>query len=113
MSVVARQLDRPRVLVLRPLRGERLGGAVVGDGGCHQHDVDVGQSQGGVQHRIRGRRRDRLDAVRRVDGEVRGEEDHLGAAAARFGGERDAHAAGGPVAEVADGVERLSACRRR
>ena len=56
----------------------------------------------------RGRRLDDLDARRRRHGEVRREQRHVGAAAARLGGEGDAHAARGAVAEEADGVERLA-----
>ena len=35
---------------------------VVGDGGGEQRDVDVGERERGVEHRLGGRRRDRLDA---------------------------------------------------
>ena len=55
-----------------------------------------------------GRRLDHLDAVRRRDGEVGGEQGHLRTTPLRLGGEGDAHPTGGAVAEEADGVDRLA-----
>ena len=81
---------------------------VVGDRGGEQRDVDVVERERGVEHRLRGRGRDRLDAGGRRDGEVRGEQDDLGAAPARLLGERDAHPPGRAVADEADGVDRLA-----
>ena len=102
------ELDRPRLGVLRALRLRGLGGPVVGDGGGHEDEIDVRTGQRLVQERLRGRRLDDLDAVRRLDGEVRREQRDAGAAAAGLLGERDAHPAGGAVADEADGVERLA-----
>ena len=55
---------------------------------------------------------DHLDTCRRGHREVRGEQRHVGAAAARLLGERDAHAAGRAVADEAHGVERLARAAR-
>ena len=90
------------------LARERRGRPVVGDGGGEQRDVDVGERERGVEHRLGGRRRDRLDAGRRRHGEVRGEQHDVGAAPPGLLGERDAHPAGGAVADEADRVERLA-----
>ena len=90
------------------LAGDRVRGPVVGDRGREQRDVDVGERERGVEHRLGGRRRDRLDAGGRRDGEVRGEQDDLRAAPARLLGERDAHPARRAVADEAGRVERLA-----
>ena len=60
-----------------------------------------------------GRRFDHLDARGRGHGEVRRQQRHLRAAATSFGGDRDAHAARGAVAEEADGVDAARVCRPR
>ncbi len=98
--------------VLRPLARKRLGRPIVGDRGGKQQHVDIGKCERGVAHRLCGRRRNRLDAVGRRDRQVRCEQDHLGAAAARLLGQRDPHPPRRAVAEVAHAVERLarSAC---
>ena len=112
MSARRLELDRPAAVVLRPLGRERLGRPVVGDSGGEQRDIDVRERERRVEHRLGGRRRDRLDPVRRADRQVRREQDHLGAAPACLLGERDAHPAGGAVAEEADAVERLARAAR-
>ena len=81
---------------------------VVGDRRREQGDVDVGERQRGVEHQLRGGGRDRLDPGGRRHGEIGGQQDDLGAPAPRLVRERDAHPAGGAVAEEADGVDRLA-----
>ncbi len=107
------ELDRPGLVALRALPREGGGRAVVGDGGGEERDVDVCERECGVEHRLGGRGRDRLDAVRRGNGEVRGEQHHLGPAAPRLLGQRDAHAAGGAVADEPGRVEGLAGAAGR
>src|SRR5579872_654145 len=76
------ELDRPRDAVLRALRHERRRRPVVGDGGRHDHDVRFRA----VRERLLlelggGGCLDDLDAGRRRDCEVRGEQRHVRAAA--------------------------------
>src|SRR3984893_2810591 len=111
---VGGRLERhlPLLLVLRALSGRRFRRPVGGDGGGHQDHVSVAPRHGFVQHR-RGRRSlDDLDASRRRNCEIRCEERHLGAALPRFLCESHPHPTGGPVAEEADGVERLTGSAR-
>ena len=61
----------------------------------------------------RSRRLDELDAGRRRDGEIRAEQRHARAAAPRLGGERDAHAPRGAVADEPHGIDRLPRPARR
>ena len=61
----------------------------------------------GVEHRFRGRRVDRLHARGRRDGEIRGEQRHVGSTAPRLLGERDAHASGRAISDEAHRVDRL------
>ena len=84
------------------------GGAVVGDGGHHQDHVRVAARQRLALEIGSRRGRDDLDAVRRLDGDVRGEQRHAGAAPARLAGEREAHPPRGAVADEAHRVDRLA-----
>ena len=102
------ELDRPGLVALRALGLDRLGRPVVGDGRREQRDVDVGERQRGVEHRLGGGRRDRLDPVRRRHGEVRCEQHDVGAAPAGLLGQGDAHPARRAVAEEAHRVEWLT-----
>src|SRR5436853_329049 len=97
--------DRGGDLLLR-----RLGDPPLALRRDHDHLVLVGvaSSQGLAGHVLRGRGLDDLDLGRRRDGEVRGEQRHVGAAAARFTREGHAHPAGRAVAEEAHRVERLA-----
>src|SRR3954454_8597831 len=76
------ELDRPGLGALRALRPRGLGRPVVGDGGGHEHEIDVRPRQRLVQEPVCGRCLDDLDAVRRLDGEVRRKQRDAGAAAA-------------------------------
>src|ERR671931_164787 len=107
---VGRRLEPhlPRRVVLRALVGVRLGGPVVRDGGGHQDEVRVGAGQGLASHVLGGRGLDDLYVGGRGDREVRREQRHLAAAAARLARERDAHPARRAVAEEAHRVERLA-----
>jgi hypothetical protein len=51
---------------------------------------------------------DHASALGTRQGDVGADQRHLGAAPVRLGGERDPHAAGGAVADVAHGVDRLA-----
>ena len=65
------------------------------------------------QQRLGGRRLDHLDAVGRLNREIRREQRDVGAAAAGLLGERNAHPARRAVADKTHGVQRLAgaACR--
>ena len=106
------ELERPRSSLFGRLAASELGGPVVGDGGGEQGDVEVGGASAASSIASAVGVGDRLDAGRRRDGEVRGEQDDLGPAPPRLLGERDAHPARGAVADEADGVDRLARAAR-
>ena len=58
------ELERPGLGVLGALVASAATGPVVGDRRGEQRDVHVLEGEGGVEHRLGGRRRDRLDAGR-------------------------------------------------
>ena len=112
MSTVGSSSTVQAVVILRALGGKCVRGPVVGDGCGEDRDVDVREREGGVEHRLGGRGRDRLDSLGRGHGEIGREQDHVRAAAAGLFGERDPHAARRTVAEEPHGVERLARAAR-
>ena len=100
---------RPSRPLLTILSSTRLGGPEVGHGGGHQQHVGVRElvARGG-QQLGRGLDLDRPHARRRRERHVGGDQGHLGPAPGRLRGQRDAHASGRAVADVAHGVDRLA-----
>ena len=83
--------------------------AEVGRGGGHQQDVGGGElGRGGRGQLLGGLDVDAAHAGGLRQGDVGGDQGHLGAAAGGGGGEGDAHAAAGAVADEADRVDRLA-----
>src|SRR5919197_587940 len=102
------ELQPPRLCVLRALRAERLGGAVVRDRGGHQDKIGIAAGQRRVMQSLGGRRLDHLDAGGRGNGEIRREQGDLAPTLPRLLRERDAHLPRRAVAEETHRVERLT-----
>src|SRR5207302_8368661 len=74
----------------------------------HDHDVSVCTSEHLALELLRCRRRNELDLAGSGDGEIRGDQGHVGPAEMRLLGQGYAHATGGAVAEESHRIERLA-----
>src|SRR4029453_18513700 len=100
--------DRPRPVVLRALLLLGLGRAVVGDGSGHHDHVGVAAGERLPGDVCGGRGLHHVHSYGNGNREVRGDERDVSAAPARLRCDGRAHPARRPVAEKADGVERLA-----